>query len=39
MGMYHLVSLKEIYGVPCILFLLFCLTPKGKHWLRMNGLL
>ena len=26
-------------GIPCILFLLYCLTPKGKHWLRMNGLL
>jgi hypothetical protein len=36
MGMY-LIFL--VYGVPCILFLLFCLTPKGKHWLRMNGLL
>ena len=24
-------------GVPCIIFLLYCLTPKGKHWLRMNG--
>ena len=26
-------------GVPCIIFLLYCLTPKGKHWLRMNGML
>ena len=26
-------------GIPCILFLLYCLTPLGKHWLSMNGLL
>ncbi len=26
-------------GVPGIIFLIYCLTPKGKHWLRMNGLL
>jgi hypothetical protein len=28
-----------LIGVPCIIFLLYCLTPKGKHWLRMNGML
>ena len=28
-----------IIGVPCALFLLYCLTPKGKHWLRVNGML
>ena len=26
-------------GVPGIIFLLFCLTPKGKEWMRRNGLL
>ena len=25
--------------VPCMLFLLYCLTPKGKQWLRKNDLL
>lgn len=28
-----------VIGIPCILFLLYCLTPQGKHWLRMNGML
>jgi len=28
-----------LYGIPCILFLLYCLTPKGKDWLRQNNLL
>jgi len=36
MGMYLIFF---VYGVPCILFLLFCLTPQGKHWLRMKGML
>ncbi len=25
--------------VPCMFFLLYCLTPKGKQWLRENNLL
>jgi hypothetical protein len=28
-----------VIGIPCILFLLYCLTPKGKNWLRVNGML
>ena len=28
-----------VIAVPCIIFILYCLTPKGKHWLRMNGML
>lgn len=28
-----------VIGIPCALFLLYCLTPKGKHWLRVNGML
>ena len=28
-----------LIGIPCIIFLLYCLTPKGKHWLRVNGML
>jgi hypothetical protein len=36
MGAYIMLSL---IGVPCLLFLLYCLTPKGKHWLKANGLL
>ena len=26
-------------GIPCIIFLLYCLTPSGKRWLRVNGML
>ena len=26
-------------GLPCIIFLLYCLTPKGKQWMRQNNLL
>ena len=29
----------SIFGVPCILFLIFCLTNKGKRWLRQNNLM
>ena len=36
MGMY-LIFL--VYGVPCILFLLFCLTPYGKQCLRQHNIL
>ena len=36
MGMYLIFF---VYGVPCILFLLFCLTPSGKQWLRQHNML
>jgi len=36
MGMYLIFF---VYGVPCILFLLFCLTPNGKQWLRQHNML
>ena len=26
-------------GVPCVVFLIYCLTPKGKNWLRSNQML
>jgi len=26
-------------GVPCIVFLLYCLTPKGKKWLHTNNMI
>lgn len=28
-----------LIGVPGIIFLIYCYTPKGKEWRRMNGLL
>ena len=28
-----------VLGVPCLLFLIFTYTPKGKSWMRANGLL
>ncbi len=36
MGMY-LVAL--VIGVPCMLFVIFSYTPKGKAWRRQNNLL
>ena len=36
MGMYIVFF---VYAVPCILFLLYCLTPKGKIWLRQHNIL
>jgi hypothetical protein len=36
MGMY-LVGL--VVGVPCLLFIIFCYTPKGKVWRERNDLL
>ncbi len=36
MGMY-LVGL--FVGLPCLVFLIFCYTPKGKKWREANGLL
>ncbi len=36
MGAYLVLA---VIGVPCALFLLYCLTPKCKHWLRVNGML
>ena len=26
-------------GIPCFVFLIFCLTPKGKKWLRTNHMI
>ena len=28
-----------ILGVPCLIFLIYTYTPKGKEWMRMNVLL
>ena len=28
-----------IVGVPCLIFIIYCYTPKGKEWRRFNGLL
>lgn len=35
MGTYIILGMV---GIPCILVLLWFLTPKGKHWLRENNL-
>lgn len=26
-------------GIPCVVFLIWCLTPSGKKWLRSNNML
>ena len=36
MGMY-LVGL--FVGLPCLIFLIYTYTPRGKRWMRANGLL
>jgi len=36
MGVY-LVALTV--GVPCAMFLIYCVTPTGKKWLRHNNML
>lgn len=28
-----------VIGIPCILFLIYCLTPSGRRWMRANDLL
>lgn len=28
-----------ILGIPCMAFLIYCLTPSGKQWLKTNHLL
>ena len=35
MGLY-LVAI--VYGIPCFVFILYCLTPSGKRWLRKNNM-
>ncbi len=26
-------------GIPCVVFLIWCLTPSGKKWLKTNHML
>ncbi len=26
-------------GIPCLIFLLYCITPNGKKWLRQNNMI
>ena len=28
-----------IVGIPCALFLLYCLTPAGRRWLKTNHMI
>ncbi len=28
-----------VLGVPCVIFLLWCLTPSGRRWLKSNNML
>lgn len=28
-----------VIGIPCAVFLLYCLTPGGREWMRRNDLL
>ena len=26
-------------GIPCLIGIIFCLTPRGKQWRKSNGML
>ncbi len=28
-----------VYDIPCLAFILFCLTHSGKRWLRKNNMI
>nr|DAF75371.1 MAG TPA: syndecan-2 protein [Caudoviricetes sp.]DAJ90135.1 MAG TPA: syndecan-2 protein [Caudoviricetes sp.]DAP29250.1 MAG TPA: syndecan-2 protein [Bacteriophage sp.]DAP81098.1 MAG TPA: syndecan-2 protein [Caudoviricetes sp.]DAS47843.1 MAG TPA: syndecan-2 protein [Caudoviricetes sp.] len=28
-----------VIGIPCAAFLIYCLTPSGKQWLRSNHMI
>lgn len=28
-----------VVGLPCLIFIIFTYTPKGKEWMRVNNLL
>lgn len=28
-----------VIGIPCLVFLGWCLTPSGKRWLQMNHMI
>jgi len=28
-----------VFGIPCVVFVFWCLTPWGKKWRQANGLL
>ncbi len=28
-----------VMGVPCAVFLIYCATPRGRHWLRQNNMI
>ena len=36
MGAYIMLG---VIGIPCTIFLIYCLTSNGKNWLRQNNLL
>lgn len=36
MGAYLVFALV---GIPCVIFLLWCLTPSGKRWLKANNMI
>ena len=33
------IIILAMVGVPCALFLIYCLTPKGKKWLQANNMI
>lgn len=33
------IFLLLVMGIPCFVFLLWCLTPPGKRWLKANHMI
>ena len=28
-----------VIAIPCIVFIMYCMTPKGRSWMRQNNML
>lgn len=33
------IFVMSAIGLPCVIFLLWCLTPRGKQWLKANHMI
>jgi hypothetical protein len=33
------IFVLSIISIPCLVFLIYCITPRGKKWRRDNGML
>ncbi len=33
------IIVLSMIGLPCVIFLLWCLTPQGRKWLKSNHMI